>query len=282
MWIAREEGTFSVTHFDISLISPFSKYSCVLFKSLHKYFPSTSFISQDTTSPSLSFMENRLKLKIHKLFQSCRPKNISDDPFFFPENRHHPQLIALFSPNPHSLSKPKHNPQINHKPKISHKTTKKKPPRHRKPKKTECISSTTYNYYYDWRSSDEGDDIDDTTTLFSSTRSLRSESSGSFRKNKPYRESENKVKKTRQRGFNNPKDSGNGKLVKDSFAVAKKSSNPHEDFRVSMVEMIVEKQIYGADELMGLFECFISLNSDEHHRVIFEVFTEILEAMFSA
>lgn len=70
--------------------------------------------------------------------------------------------------------------------------------------------------------------------------------------------------------------------MKDSFAVVKKSSNPHEDFRVSMVEMIVEKQIFGAEDLEDLLECFISLNSEEHHRVIFEVFTEIWDTLFSA
>ncbi|KAJ0452117.1 putative transcription factor OFP family [Helianthus annuus] len=32
-----------------------------------------------------------------------------------------------------------------------------------------------------------------------------------------------------------------------------------------MVEMIVEKQIFGGEELTNLFECFISLNSDCNH-----------------
>ncbi|MFS8014036.1 putative transcription factor OFP family [Helianthus anomalus] len=127
------------------------------------------------------------------------------------------------------------------------KTTKKKLP-HRKPKKIECFSSTTHNYYYDWRSSDDEDDTSDETTLFSS-RSFRSESSGSFHKNRAYRKPEK----------------NNGKLVKDRIAVAKKSSNPYEDFRVSMVEMIVEKQIFRGEELTNLFECFISLNFDCNH-----------------
>ncbi|GMN50533.1 hypothetical protein TIFTF001_019687 [Ficus carica] len=69
--------------------------------------------------------------------------------------------------------------------------------------------------------------------------------------------------------------------VKDSFAVVKKSSDPHNDFRTSMVEMIVEKQIFSAKDLEQLLQCFISLNSEHHHRVIVEVFTEILEALFS-
>ncbi|KAD3067898.1 hypothetical protein E3N88_35778 [Mikania micrantha] len=245
-------------------------------------------------------MENRLKLKISKLFETCRSKNIPDvsaEPFFFPENRHHRQLIALFSPNPHFLSKPKC--QIDHKPKPHLSRPKqipsvsaakdlrrplqatKKNPRYRKPMKMEHISSTTDKYYYDWRSSDDEYEIDDETTLFSS-RSFRSESSGSFKKNRANRKSEKKLKRTNnQKGSNEKPLKNSGKLVNDSFAVAKKSSNPHEDFRVSMVEMIVGKQIFEAEGLTKLFECFISLNSDEHHRVIFEVFTEILEAMFS-
>ncbi|KAM0041199.1 putative transcription factor OFP family [Helianthus debilis subsp. tardiflorus] len=211
-------------------------------------------------------MENRLKLKLSKLFETCRSKNISDvsgEPFFFPENCHHRQLIALFSPNPDLKIPIKPSPFSADTDFRPNKTTKKKP-RHRKPKKLECFSSTTHNYYYDWRSSDDDDDTSDETALFSS-RSFRSESSGSFHKNRAYRKSEK----------------NNGKLVKDSIAVAKKSSNPYEDFRVSMVEMIVEKQIFGAEELTNLFDCFISLNSGEHHRVICEVFVEILDAIFS-
>ena len=69
--------------------------------------------------------------------------------------------------------------------------------------------------------------------------------------------------------------------VKDSFAVVKKSSDPHNDFRTSMVEMIVEKQIFSAKDLETLLQCFLSLNSENHHGVIVEVFTEILEALFS-
>ncbi|KAH7511880.1 hypothetical protein FEM48_Zijuj12G0029800 [Ziziphus jujuba var. spinosa] len=58
------------------------------------------------------------------------------------------------------------------------------------------------------------------------------------------------------------------------FAVVKKSSDPHNDFRTSMVEMIVEKQIFSAKYLEQLLQCFLSLNSHHHHKVIVEVFTE--------
>ncbi|CAI9782510.1 unnamed protein product [Fraxinus pennsylvanica] len=68
--------------------------------------------------------------------------------------------------------------------------------------------------------------------------------------------------------------------VKDSLAVVKRSSDPYTDFRTSMVEMIVEMQIFTAKELESLLQCFLSLNSYHHHRVIIEVFSEIWEALF--
>ncbi|KAL2929206.1 Transcription repressor OFP8 [Bienertia sinuspersici] len=47
-----------------------------------------------------------------------------------------------------------------------------------------------------------------------------------------------------------------------------------------MVEMIIEKQIFGAKELEQLLQCFLSLNSPHHHRVIVGVFTEIWKLFF--
>nr|GMD83318.1 transcription repressor OFP8-like [Ipomoea batatas] len=69
--------------------------------------------------------------------------------------------------------------------------------------------------------------------------------------------------------------------LSDSFAVVKRSSDPYGDFRASMLEMILEKQMFGAKDLEKLLECFLSLNSDHHHGVIIHVFTEICEALFS-
>ncbi|GJV97187.1 transcription repressor OFP8-like protein [Tanacetum coccineum] len=67
----------------------------------------------------------------------------------------------------------------------------------------------------------------------------------------------------------------------DGVVVTKESIDPHEDFRVSMVDMIVEKGIFGVEELENLVECFVKLNSEEHHKVIFEVFAEIWESLVS-
>ncbi|XP_030541906.2 LOW QUALITY PROTEIN: transcription repressor OFP1-like [Rhodamnia argentea] len=61
----------------------------------------------------------------------------------------------------------------------------------------------------------------------------------------------------------------------NSFAVVKSSSDPARDFRESMVEMIVENNIKGSKELEELLTCYLSLNSDEYHQVIVDVFKQI-------
>ncbi|KAL9993459.1 putative transcription factor OFP family [Helianthus debilis subsp. tardiflorus] len=256
---------------------------------------------------------NRFKLKISKLFQSslnsCRTKPVSDvvtdqQPFFFPENHHHRQLIELFSPKPQPFSSFLHKskPHISRLNSNSHnnpfpavtlagkppfhrknpKKSKKKKPHHRKPIKLHDFSSVTDNYYYDCCSSDE---IDDEATLFSS-RSFSSDSSVSYRRNRARRK---KVKNSGGGGGCKdvkatevvPITGSCSKMVKDSVAVVKKSKDPHEDFRVSMLEMIVERRILGVKDLEDLLECFLSLNSEEHHEVICEVFGEIWETLFS-
>ncbi|KAK3033822.1 hypothetical protein RJ639_034240 [Escallonia herrerae] len=68
--------------------------------------------------------------------------------------------------------------------------------------------------------------------------------------------------------------------VKESFAVVKRSSDPYEDFKKSMVEMILEKEMFEERDLEELLQCFLSLNSRVHHGVIVEAFSEIWTAMF--
>ncbi|CAA6665969.1 unnamed protein product [Spirodela intermedia] len=69
-------------------------------------------------------------------------------------------------------------------------------------------------------------------------------------------------------------------LRKEGFAVEKRSSDPYKDFRGSMVEMIVEKQIFGATELEHLLRSYLALNDLRHHPIIVQVFSEIWEALF--
>lgn len=68
--------------------------------------------------------------------------------------------------------------------------------------------------------------------------------------------------------------------VRESFAVVKKSEDPYEDFKRSMMEMILEKQMFEEKDLEELLQCFLTLNSRQHHGVIVEAFAEIWEALF--
>ncbi|CAN0928480.1 Leucine-rich repeat extensin-like protein 1, partial [Linum grandiflorum] len=47
--------------------------------------------------------------------------------------------------------------------------------------------------------------------------------------------------------------------VRESYAVVKKSKDPKEDFKRSMAEMIMEKEIYKEDDLEQLLYCFLAL-----------------------
>ncbi|GMI63379.1 ARABIDOPSIS THALIANA OVATE FAMILY PROTEIN 7, ovate family protein 7 [Hibiscus trionum] len=66
----------------------------------------------------------------------------------------------------------------------------------------------------------------------------------------------------------------------ESVAVVKKSEDPYEDFKRSMLEMIMEKHMFEARDLEQLLQSFLSLNSKQHHRTIVDAFTEIWEALF--
>ena len=61
----------------------------------------------------------------------------------------------------------------------------------------------------------------------------------------------------------------------DSFAVIKCSSNPKQDFRDSMIEMIEDKQISKAEEMEELLACYLTLNADEYHDLIIKVFRQV-------
>ncbi|GMI89483.1 hypothetical protein HRI_002617600 [Hibiscus trionum] len=187
-----------------------------------------------------------------------------------------------------------------------HKTKKKKKKKrvHLKSKNTSngatffsSSSQESANHYYSnhrhsgwrWLSSEE----DETETLFSS-RNLSSDSSESFTGRHHHRRRSDRkrcINASRRRPKNRScnmgilplegADNNKNNRVRDSFAVVKRSSDPYNDFRTSMVEMIVERQMFGAEDLEQLLQCFLSLNSRHHHRIIIEVFTEIWETLFS-
>ncbi|KAI4350859.1 hypothetical protein L6164_005266 [Bauhinia variegata] len=134
---------------------------------------------------------------------------------------------------------------------------------------------------YWWYSNDEDDEGEDETDTLFSSKSLSSDSSrshGRYRSRRKYHGSNRVTSRNRSSEMGVMPLQGK---VKDTFAIVKRSSDPYNDFRTSMVEMIVEKQIFSPRELENLLQCFITLNSHHHHKVIVEVFTEIWEALFS-
>ncbi|KAK1437546.1 hypothetical protein QVD17_03340 [Tagetes erecta] len=229
-------------------------------------------------------MENQFKSQISKLFQStfnsCRQKttsDVSDHRIFHRKTPDRHRLIDLFSPKPQpqssSTSKPKphlHNLKNTTFPASSgdrksysvspihektSKTDRKKKTHHRRRRTNASFSSIADNYYHNWWSSDENDQIESKSTLFS-RRSNSLDSIESHCGN---------VEKRR--------------LATNVVAIAKDSNDPYEDFKASMVDMIVEEGIFGVEELEKLVECFVSLNSEEYHKVIFDVFAEIWEIL---
>ncbi|KAK8651267.1 hypothetical protein V6N13_140875 [Hibiscus sabdariffa] len=82
-----------------------------------------------------------------------------------------------------------------------------------------------------------------------------------------------KCSTTRVRGF--------GRVGGESLAVEKESDDPYLDFRYSMLQMILEKEIYSKDDLKELLNCFLKLNSPHYHGIIVRAFTEIWNGVFS-
>ncbi|XP_023531027.1 transcription repressor OFP8-like [Cucurbita pepo subsp. pepo] len=255
-------------------------------------------------------METRFKLRLSRIFQSsfvsCRSRYLSDiihKPVFVPSepaqtvasSRHLllPQRKISrrfsFAPFPSAVpggrTCPLASPISPFPENVTHEkistTNKKKKKKQRKQRKKESpfcqFSSLSLESNFGgtwWYSCEDEDEDDETDTIFSS-KSRSSDSSTSHRRYK-----------SRRRRGGRSRSSEMGVLpltekVKDSFAVVKKSSDPYNDFRCSMLEMIVEKQIFSGKDLEQLLQCFLSLNSHHHHNVILEVFTEIWEALFS-
>ncbi|KZV40871.1 hypothetical protein F511_22810 [Dorcoceras hygrometricum] len=73
----------------------------------------------------------------------------------------------------------------------------------------------------------------------------------------------------------NSSSAGSRRSVAESFAVVKSSKDPRRDFRESMVEMIFENNISASKDLEELLACYLSLNSDEYHDLIINVFKQI-------
>uniref|UniRef100_A0ACD5T996 Uncharacterized protein n=1 Tax=Avena sativa TaxID=4498 RepID=A0ACD5T996_AVESA len=68
-----------------------------------------------------------------------------------------------------------------------------------------------------------------------------------------------------------------GEEEEESAAVAVEvvSAAPYEDFRESMVAMVVEKEMYAWEDLNALLHGFLSLNSPRHHPLILHAFADL-------
>ncbi|XP_020581534.1 transcription repressor OFP8-like [Phalaenopsis equestris] len=69
-------------------------------------------------------------------------------------------------------------------------------------------------------------------------------------------------------------------VVEESVAVVKESLNPYLDFYESILVMIVEKEMYGWEDLCQLLHQYISLNSSGHHDIILRAFADIWKNVF--
>ncbi|KAJ6914051.1 transcription repressor OFP8-like [Populus alba x Populus x berolinensis] len=247
-------------------------------------------------------MENRFRLRISRMFRgSCRTRNLSDvveKAVFLPQNHKNFHLNDHLPPKARPFSSicirkcPEAtnqaiNPSIISRKKLSHRYPPASPIFPMNPfykelgfrEKTKGCSSIRN------RSKKKKKNITnkkDQMSLFSSS----SQDSACFGGRYYWHPSSRRRKYTSRRRRAKVKSSQVGVLpldgkVKDSFAVVKSSSDPYNDFRKSMVEMIVEKQIFAAKDLEQLLQCFLSLNSYHHHGIIVEVFMEIWEALFS-
>ncbi|KAL6200919.1 hypothetical protein ACLB2K_024634 [Fragaria x ananassa] len=73
---------------------------------------------------------------------------------------------------------------------------------------------------------------------------------------------------------------GTGTKFVVMVAMEKCSYDPREDFRESMEEMIMAKRIEEPKDLRSLLNYYVSMNSEEYHEIILEVFHEVCSDLF--
>ncbi|KAL5572663.1 hypothetical protein UlMin_022260 [Ulmus minor] len=238
-----------------------------------------SNICRPNWSESTQSIDNNCIMSTMDVMLPRRKVSEKCSPFFKSNGRTCPPASPVFPLNPFYELRNNNLKQKKKKPSTKKKTQMKKINFNKKEFVPLSSSSQDSNLGNSWFSSEEDDEREEETDAFFTSRSLSSDSSELRRRHRSHR---------KDHGCRRRRASSEVGLfplegrVKDSFAVVKKSRDPHNDFRTSMVEMIVEKQIFGAKDLEQLLQCFLSLNSHNHHQIIVEVFTEILEALFSS
>ncbi|KAK4754969.1 hypothetical protein SAY87_008726 [Trapa incisa] len=151
-------------------------------------------------------------------------------------------------------------------------------------------TKTTYGWFS--RDDDKEEDVDgrngykgdETNNTFSSiTFSSHDSSAGQCRRTRTTRRpaGRNVSDRRRRETVEDPVESVCGH-IEGSFAVEMRSSDPYGDFMESMVEMIVERRLFGPSELEQLVQCFLELNSSRHHAVIVAAYAEIWKTLFSS
>lgn len=68
--------------------------------------------------------------------------------------------------------------------------------------------------------------------------------------------------------------------VFNSIAMVKSSYNPQRDFKESMMEMVLTKQLRRSEDLEQLLQCYLSLNAEQYHHIIVEGFQEVCADLF--
>ncbi|KAG5018301.1 Transcription repressor OFP7 [Glycine soja] len=238
-------------------------------------------------------MAKRFKLKFNiPSFQICRSKDLSSFPGnpvpaiyrLSPVNHNardtkHPSLLPSPSPSPSKITSIAQRCKM-----CCDKDSLKK--------LKSSVPSRRSDFLIDNVEEDESETLISCMTSFSdefclgeekdlsSSSSLRRKKMGSVKKVRRVRfQSSEKRRGTEVKKTTVTRRSVEGK-VKESFAVVKKSKDPYEDFRKSMVEMITEMEMSEAEDLEQLLQCFLALNSRSYHAVIVRAFMEIWQQMF--
>ncbi|KAL2346334.1 hypothetical protein Fmac_000334 [Flemingia macrophylla] len=216
-------------------------------------------------------MGKRLKLKFNiPSFQICRSKDVSS----LPGNPVPIPAIYRLSPvNPNALPSPSPSKitSIAQGCKMCRLKDNSTSVKSRGRKSTSSVPSRRSDYLIDNIEEEESE------TLISCMTSL---SDGDFTGNSSRRRLK-KVERVRLQGRGVEATTARlKKTARESFAVVKKSKDPYQDFKKSMMEMISEMEMSEAQDLEQLLQCFLALNSRSYHAVIVRAFMEICQQMF--
>ncbi|XP_062086834.1 probable transcription repressor OFP9 [Humulus lupulus] len=88
------------------------------------------------------------------------------------------------------------------------------------------------------------------------------------------------VAERRRQRVSSSSDQGTSTKFVLMVAMEKCSYDIREDFRESMVEMIMANRIGEPKDLRSLLNYYVSMNSDEYHGIILEVFHEVCSRLF--